>query len=173
MLNQNASHGVRRYLKSTALHHLTVFILHAVFDAYVEFTNNVGPDSAHSLILFEYFPLEKVNSVPKDATAYGCRGNLLNVTFVPTWGNQVEFDSHAKEWAYKLFDKCVALEKLDESIPEGEEVVGKKGYFNASMGDETVHVVFGDNYRRLRELKKKYDPNSVFRKWFPIVPAED
>jgi hypothetical protein len=172
MLNANASHGVRRYLKSTGLRQLTVSILRAIFDAYVEFTNHVGPDSAHSLILCEYFPRQKVNSVPTDATAYSCRGNWLNVTFGPSWGNQVEFDSYAKEWTYKIYNKCIVLEKLDESVPEGEKVVGKKAYFNASMGDEKVAVVFGDNYPRLRELKRKYDPNCVFRKWFPIVPAE-
>lgn len=30
---------------------------------------------------------------------------------------------------------------------------------------------FGSNYKRLQEIKKKYDPELVFNKWFVITPA--
>ena len=30
---------------------------------------------------------------------------------------------------------------------------------------------FGPNYPRLQGIKKKYDPENIFNKWFPIVPA--
>ena len=30
---------------------------------------------------------------------------------------------------------------------------------------------FGSNYKRLQEIKKKYDPELVFHKWFVITPA--
>ena len=33
------------------------------------------------------------------------------------------------------------------------------------------HLVFSPNYPRLRDLKKKYDPDSVFNRWYPIAPA--
>ena len=32
-------------------------------------------------------------------------------------------------------------------------------------------VNFGSNYKRLQEIKKKYDPDLVFNKWFVITPA--
>jgi len=32
-------------------------------------------------------------------------------------------------------------------------------------------VVFGDNYPRLQKIKKRYDPDNIFNKWFPITPA--
>jgi len=32
-------------------------------------------------------------------------------------------------------------------------------------------TVFGDNYLKLQEIKKKYDPNNMFSKWFAITPA--
>jgi FAD/FMN-containing dehydrogenase len=32
-------------------------------------------------------------------------------------------------------------------------------------------VLFGDNYPRLQALKKKYDPDMLFSKWFVITPA--
>ena len=41
--------------------------------------------------------------------------------------------------------------------------------------DSDVHdrakLVFGENYPRLQEIKKRYDPENIFNKWFPITPA--
>ena len=31
--------------------------------------------------------------------------------------------------------------------------------------------LFGKNYPRLQELKKKYDPENIFNKWFAITPS--
>ena len=172
MLNPMMTPGYRRYLKATAIRHITTPILRAVFEHFVEFTTHVGPDSAQSVCLFEYFPNQKYLSVPETDAAYANRGDWYNITILPTWGTRTEFDEYGKAWSNKLLDELAALEKADESVPEGKEVVGKKGYFNGSMGDERVSTVFGQNYPRLRELKKKYDPEFVFRKWFAIVPAE-
>lgn len=32
-------------------------------------------------------------------------------------------------------------------------------------------ALFGENYPRLQEIKKKYDPDAIFNKWFVITPA--
>jgi hypothetical protein len=40
------------------------------------------------------------------------------------------------------------------------------------MGDEKTALVFGEKLPKLRALKRKYDPELVFKKWFPIVPAD-
>jgi hypothetical protein len=32
--------------------------------------------------------------------------------------------------------------------------------------------MFGPNYPRMRQVKKKYDPNIRFNKWFTVEPAE-
>jgi len=39
-------------------------------------------------------------------------------------------------------------------------------------GGDKVRKLFGSNYPRLQRIKAKYDPNMVFNKWFPIVPAK-
>ncbi|KAH7311839.1 hypothetical protein BKA65DRAFT_574448 [Rhexocercosporidium sp. MPI-PUGE-AT-0058] len=42
---------------------------------------------------------------------------------------------------------------------------------NFATGKEKTEVVFQGNTARLRELKKKYDPGFVFRKWYPVEPG--
>ena len=44
-------------------------------------------------------------------------------------------------------------------------------YTNYGFGDERVREIYGEHYDRLALLKAKYDPNMVFKRWFPIVPA--
>jgi FAD/FMN-containing dehydrogenase len=36
---------------------------------------------------------------------------------------------------------------------------------------DKARAAFAENYPRLQEIKKKYDPERVFNKWFPIEPA--
>ena len=37
--------------------------------------------------------------------------------------------------------------------------------------DEYARKAFGKNYARLQEVKKKYDPDQVWNRWFAIRPA--
>jgi len=43
------------------------------------------------------------------------------------------------------------------------------------LGTNTViskaQILFGENYPRLQLVKKNYDPDNVFSKWFAITPA--
>jgi FAD/FMN-containing dehydrogenase len=34
-----------------------------------------------------------------------------------------------------------------------------------------AEVLFGGNYPKMQEIKKRYDPDNVFSKWFSITPA--
>ena len=34
-----------------------------------------------------------------------------------------------------------------------------------------AEALFRENYPRLQELKKKYDPENIFNKWFAITPG--
>ena len=34
-----------------------------------------------------------------------------------------------------------------------------------------AEALFRENYPRLQELKKKYDPENIFNKWFAITPS--
>jgi len=36
---------------------------------------------------------------------------------------------------------------------------------------DKVGLFWGANYPRLQKIKKEYDPDLVFDRWFPIQPA--
>lgn len=166
------AHGTRRYLKASALRHVTVPIFRTLFEGFCEYAQHVGPDSMLSVCIYEYFPRQKVNSVPEGATPFNNRGEWGNITISPNWGKRTDLDAYSKQWVHQMVDKLIAAEKEDGLVKDGEEVVVRKGYWNGSMGDEKSSFVFGDNYGKLRLLKRKYDPDCVFKKWYPIVPAE-
>lgn len=61
-----------------------------------------------------------------------------------------------------------------------EEAQKSFGYLNYSAlataeNDKDVNArrVYGPNYPRLQRLKRKYDPDVVFNKWFCVRPADD
>lgn len=37
--------------------------------------------------------------------------------------------------------------------------------------NDTTPSVFRENYPRLQQIKKKYDPDLLFSKWFVVTPA--
>lgn len=44
------------------------------------------------------------------------------------------------------------------------------------VGDEVISSdrtakLYGANYKRLQQIKKKYDPDMTFNKWMPIIPS--
>lgn len=34
-----------------------------------------------------------------------------------------------------------------------------------------AEILFNDNFPKLQQIKKKYDPKNIFVNWFPITPA--
>jgi len=157
-------------MKASAVRQLTVPILQTLLDKVAEFTAHVGPDSYFSVCLYEYLAFAKIRSKGEDATAFNNRGNWVGITILPSW-TKPEYDCFARDWVHSTVDALADAERKDDSVKDA--VVGKRGYCNGSDGLEKVTQAFGVNYPRLRKVKKKYDPELLFRKWFPIVPAED
>jgi FAD/FMN-containing dehydrogenase len=123
------------------------------------------------MISIESFPTAKITSVPKDATAFYQRGAWIDWHAMVGYGQRVDLDEWVAEWAQRLTNKIVEVEKDDKDIPDEIKLGGKHGYWYAGDGTDRKQI-FGTNYDRLRELKKKYDPDMVFHRWFAITPAE-
>ncbi|GJE99792.1 FAD-binding oxidoreductase [Phanerochaete sordida] len=162
--NPMAGHGDRKVLKSAALSAIDEGIIMTLFKEYVKLTQE-QPEAKTCAILVELHSFEKLMQVPFEATSFANRGPFYNITFALRWKSP-ELDSVMREWA-SSHAKAVRHEESERS---GMNLEAARGYANFGLGDEKARDVFGENYDRLAEVKAKYDPQLVFRKWFPIVP---
>ncbi|KAI0722159.1 FAD-binding domain-containing protein [Cerioporus squamosus] len=129
-----------------------------------------APEAYTFGLLFEYFPLGKINAVPDDATAYRRRlaPNVLCVVYAKE-ESEAAF-RYSRDAAHEL--TRLVTGKQDEEVGYGNyspdsEALPTGGSVLASKAEAN----FGTNYKRLQEVKKKYDPELVFHKWFVITPA--
>ncbi|PVH75609.1 FAD-binding domain-containing protein [Cadophora sp. DSE1049] len=116
-----------------------------------------------SKVAVEIRSYEVSGRVRPDATALWARDKgsvcMLNVQYDGSVGREV------------MREEVVRLtEGLRGRISEGGKGGGHSNP-NFAVGGEGVEKVFGENLGRLREVKRRYDPEGVFRKWFPIEPA--
>jgi FAD/FMN-containing dehydrogenase len=100
-----------------------------------------------------------VSRVPNDATAFGHRDRNLMVNVAAMYMDGSETEAH-EAW----------IAGLEESLGRN----GSGGYvgFLGEEDEETVRAAYpGENWDRLRELKRRYDPENVFRLNHNIPPA--
>jgi FAD/FMN-containing dehydrogenase len=142
-------------------------------------------------VAYEWIPLQKINSVPVNATAYRRipDPNCLVIVGWPGNTHSNEKVDEARPLAHQLAG-CVAggesklqdvknqgyanyggspltlikFKPIIHDIPDPEGILGDKDEDNA-------RVAFGENYPALQKIKKKYDPENIFNKWFAITPA--
>jgi FAD/FMN-containing dehydrogenase len=98
--------------------------------------------------------------VPASATAWPSRDAHFVMNAHARWREEAQ-DSACIAWARRLFDA---------SAPFAAGSV----YINFMPGDESdrVEKAYGPNYRRLTEIKRRYDPDNLFRMNQNIRPAK-
>jgi hypothetical protein len=142
------------------------------------------PTFAAGTILLEYYNLGKINSVPPDATAFR-RTTKASVVVVVVWNeSKPENDLIAREYTHDAIDilrRGQSAMTISESL--GYANLGMFSLFKLSSihkpdliisdsgEDNNTKLVFAENYPRLQKIKRKYDPDLIFNKWFPITPA--
>jgi FAD/FMN-containing dehydrogenase len=98
--------------------------------------------------------------VPADATAYAHRDSRIMVNVAAMYQNPDERPEHAA-WVEGLADELL------------QENQGAYVGFLADEGEERVRAAYpGPTWDRLREIKRRYDPDNVFRLNQNIPPAE-
>ncbi|EKM60153.1 uncharacterized protein PHACADRAFT_251050 [Phanerochaete carnosa HHB-10118-sp] len=162
--NPMATHGDRKVLKGAPLAQVDEDVLTSLYSEYVKFVAEY-PEAKASAALIELHSYQKLMEVPFEATAFANRGPIFNITFAIRWKSP-NLDMTMRQWASA---RAKAI-RVEESKRSGMDLEAARGYANFGLGDERVRDVFGEHYDRLSELKAKYDPQLVFRKWFPIVP---
>jgi FAD/FMN-containing dehydrogenase len=169
VMNHTAAHGNNVYMKGVSQTKPSTATAAAVFKEYVELSA-AHPGFFGSAVVFEYFPLDKIQAVASDATAFRSRGPQSNVLILPIWtgkNDKVRF-AHAK----KMSEVLGGIVSGAEVEPKENENSGYGNYESDQKPDSAkVKRLFGDNLPRLQQVKAKYDPENVFNKWFSIQPA--
>lgn len=134
--------------------------LNDLFDKY-------GDGIAPSKIILEVRSYGKSSSVAASATALAARRPAIATVF------EAQYSADVSPSAMRAEVKS-AMIKAKEAVKKEGLTKGGGDFVNANIADGTEKVadMFGENLPRLREIKRKYDPDFVFNKWYPISPVE-
>ncbi|KAI0393715.1 Glucooligosaccharide oxidase [Xylariaceae sp. FL0594] len=116
------------------------------------------PDGRGSTIEMEVFAPQAVQAVASDATAYPWRDSK-GYSLISFGFNSTETEAAGEATAKAVRDDYASLSGYN----------GLTVYVSYGHGDETLEQIFGSNLPRLKKLKRKYDPDNVFRFYHAIV----
>jgi FAD/FMN-containing dehydrogenase len=135
--------GARNYWKS---HNFTE-LADSVLDSMIEYSDKL-PTSQCEIFLGLLAGVS--NDVPADATAYGPRDAKFVLNVHGRW------DEAAQD------EKCVAWAR--DFFKASAPYASKGVYVNFMTEEEgaRVEAAYGSNYERLRQIKRKYDPENLF-----------
>ena len=145
--------GARNYWKS---HNFTA-LDDAVLDAAVEYAGKLS--SPHSEIFIGLLG-GATERVAADAMAYGHRNARFVINVHGRWETPAE-DSAGVAWARAFFDASAPYATGGVYV----------NFMTADEGDRIPSGAYGPNYKRLVQLKEKYDPGNRFRLNQNIVPG--
>ncbi|MDS0259993.1 FAD-binding oxidoreductase [Haloarcula sp. S1CR25-12] len=151
LLDEDYPDGLRYYWKSLYLTELT----DEVVDVMVRY-NDSAPSDLSTVDL--WWLGGQVADVPQDATAFWHRDKPFMLNFEANWEDPDRDDDNV-QWVREGF---AAAEELAVSG-------GRYGNFPGFAGDP-AHLLFGENYDRLVEVKTEYDPENLFRLNQNIAP---
>lgn len=102
-----------------------------------------------------------MSRVPETATAYGNRAALYNLSIDTTWLDPAD-DRRMIDWTRAAWSRM-------------HELTRGGVYLNfAGLGEDNAALAragYGDNYARLAEIKRRYDPTNLFRGNINVPPA--
>ncbi|KAI9855702.1 MAG: hypothetical protein M1813_009664 [Trichoglossum hirsutum] len=167
ILNGAVAPGGRKTAKGSSFTMpLSPAFVQSVLDHFTAFISRV-PEANETLVFFDCVDPSKILTVPLSATAFANRGNYMNSAVMPRW-NSPELDHECREYAREWGRLFQAEKKRKEATVAGEAGVGQ--YANYSEAFASATEIYGENYERLLELKKKFDPGNVFSRCYQIVP---
>jgi FAD/FMN-containing dehydrogenase len=154
LLDESLPRGARNYWKSHFVSELTDDVIDALVDGYAR------RPSAMSQIVIENFHGAATRIAPT-ATAFAMRAPGYNILLLGQWQGAAD-DRANIAW---VRETSAALQPLAAA----QRYVNYLD--NDDSGDAALGAVYGPNVKRLRELKKKYDPANVFHLNVNIPPA--
>ena len=172
-----------------------ISVMKNMFETFVRISEPFSPD-LNLNIIHEFIPTSAISRVATDATAYAHRDPTVTVLAFGMWAEDtLERTAFAKDATSQLLKMTTDAEKIideKDNVGYGNYCAFANGYF-AAFGavilmssllgftdvdggsvSETLQkakALFGNNYPRLQQIKSKHDPELLFSKWFPIIPA--
>ena len=153
MLDGGFPKGALNYWKSSFLKQLSDETIEAMIDCFARCPTPMGA------LLLEHFH-GAATRVGVSDTAFPHRADGFNLLVLSQWADAGQNDA-CIDWARKSYGQ------LERFMAPGR-------YVNYLGDDETgdpVAAAYGPNYKRLQELKKKYDPSNFFHINQNIRPA--
>ncbi|QCJ48041.1 FAD-binding oxidoreductase [Haloprofundus sp. MHR1] len=144
MLDEDYPDGLRYYWKASYVTELT--------DDVVDLVIRYGRESPSTLSTVDVWHLGgAISDVAPEETAFWHRDAPFMVTFEANWEDP-ETDDANVAWAR---NGLAELREMDVAA-------GAYGNF-PGFGEDPARTLFGENYERLVEVKREYDPENVFR----------
>ncbi|KAI9767078.1 MAG: hypothetical protein M1839_004635 [Geoglossum umbratile] len=167
LMNHAVPHGARKTSKGSSFTMpVSPALVQSVLDHFSAFIARV-PDANETLVIFECVNPAKILEVPQSATAFANRGHYMNGATMTRWLSPDD------DLACRQFARDFSSLLLEERKRKEGDAVDKGGvgqYANYSETFASAREIYGENYDRLVELKKKFDSGNVFCRWHPIVP---
>jgi FAD/FMN-containing dehydrogenase len=152
LLNDGYPPSLLNYWKADFINELSDGLISAAID---HFARTPSPRSA-----MLWFPFSgAVRRVASDATAYPHRGGI-HMGVYSLWTDPAESKANV-DWARQGWE-------LMRPVASGGVYVNELGL---DESDDRVRSAYGTNYRRLAQLKAKYDPENLFRLNANIPPS--
>jgi FAD/FMN-containing dehydrogenase len=137
--------GMKTYWKSSNLTQLSDEAIDTVIAA-MEAAPSLAP-----LVVIDQFG-GAVGRVPHDATAFGHRDALYDLVIAAIWSDEAEQEAHIR-WARSFWEAM---------RPHSDDSV-YVNYLGDEGADRVRAAYGGEHWSRLVALKRKYDPDNVFR----------
>jgi FAD/FMN-containing dehydrogenase len=148
----NAIHGLQRYWRSALTEHLSDQLIDLLVEGASKFS------SPMSAIIFFYMHGAAAAVAPTD-TAFAARRTQWDFDVIGQWANATDSPEHIS-WVRSLW------ERLEPHLLSQAYV----NHLSSEDRPEKVRASFGQNYDRLRQVKRVYDPTNLFRLNANIAP---
>ncbi|TCD66653.1 hypothetical protein EIP91_001071 [Steccherinum ochraceum] len=134
------------------------------YNEIMELTKDKGHKTA---CVLEYIPQKHINNVPEGVTPF--RRDLPgNIIINCQWKeNEPETAVSARQVARGVADLFINEAGYGNYTSDVDALPTQPG----SPSLDKAQILFRENYPRLQAIKKKYDPDMIFNKWYNITPA--
>uniref|UniRef100_A0A0W0FJA5 FAD-binding PCMH-type domain-containing protein n=1 Tax=Moniliophthora roreri TaxID=221103 RepID=A0A0W0FJA5_MONRR len=123
-------------------------------------------------VMFEYNSFVKVNAVSNEAMALA-RHSLNNGLVLMGWSEDTpRYMMYAREVVWEILQMVSPGQRFFTGNREGFQY-GEDQDHRVSSTIKGEALYGAEKYKKLQRLKRKYDPDVIFNKWFIIEPASE